>query len=116
MTLPFRTAFNTITGHARTEPSAHILLAAGTPLSFSNMHMACEYHLPQAGAVRRAGIWRFPAGGLLRVARILDENDAEKFSNLTFSLISVHGGSDVVALLQTMLTPQGRIIPFLGYY
>ena len=110
------TAFDTIIDHANAEPAAHVLLASSTSLSFSNMHMACEYYLPQAGAVRRGGVWRFPSGARLRVAKITSETDADKLGHLDFSLISVQAEGDVVALLQPMLTLQGRIIPFLGYY
>jgi hypothetical protein len=102
--------------HANAEPAAHILLAASTSISFTNMHMACEYYLPQAGAVRNGGIWRFPNGARLRVSKVSNETDADKLAHLDFSLISVQAEGDVVTLLQPMLTLQGRIIPFLGYY
>jgi hypothetical protein len=110
------TAFDTIIDHANTVPSAHILLAASTSLSFSNMHMACEYYLPQAAALRKGGIWHFPNGARLRVSRVSSEADADKLADHDFSLISVQAEGEVVALLQPMLTLQGRIIPFLGYY
>lgn len=109
-------AFDAIIDHATFDTTAHILLASSTSLSFSNMHMACEYYLPQAGAVRKGGIWHFPNGAKLRVAKITSEIDADKLAHLAFSLISVQAEGDVVALLQPMLTLQGRIIPFLGYY
>lgn len=102
--------------HANADPAAHILLASSTSLSFSSMHMACEHYLPQAGAVRKGGVWRFPNGARLRVAKISSEADTDKLAHLDFSLISVQAEGDVVALLQPMLTLQGRIIPFLGYY
>ena len=110
------TAFDIIMDHASAEPSAHVLLAANTSISFTNMHMACEYYLPQAGAVRKGGIWRFPNGARLRVVKVTDETDADKLAHHDFSLISVQAEGDVVTLLQPMLTLQGRIIPFLGYY
>jgi hypothetical protein len=110
------TAFDTIIDHANTEPAAHILLAASTSLSFSNMHMACEYYLPQAGAERKGGIWRFPNGAKLRVSKVTNEADAERLAHHDFSLISVQAEGEVVTLLRPMLTLQGRIIPFLGYY
>ena len=110
------TAFDTILDHTSAEASAHVLLAASTSVSFSNMHMACEYYLPQAAAVRKGGVWRFPNGARLRVAKITNEMDADKLVHLDFSLISVQAEGEVVALLQPMLTLQGRIIPFLGYY
>lgn len=110
------TAFDIIMDHAGAHPSAHVLLAASTALNFANMHMACEYYLPQAGAVRKGGVWRFPNGARLRVARVTNEADAEKLGHLDFSLISVQAEGEVVTLLQPMLTLHGRIIPFLGYY
>lgn len=110
------TAFDTIIEHGNGDSAAHMLLAANTSLSFSNMHLACEYYLPQAAAVRRGGVWHFPNGARLRIAKVTNEADAEKLSHLDFSLISVQAEGETVALLQPMLTLQGRIIPFLGYY
>lgn len=110
------TAFDTIIEHANADSAANILLVSSTSFSFSNMHMACEYYLPQAGAVRKGGIWRFPNGARLRVAKITNETDADKLAHLDFSLISVQAEGEIVALLQPMLTLKGRIIPFLGYY
>jgi hypothetical protein len=110
------TAFDLIINHANAEPSAHILLAASTSISFTNMHMACEYYLPQAGAVRKGGVWCFPNGSKLRVSRVTNEADADKLAHHDFSLISVQAEGEIVTLLQPMLTLQGRIIPFLGYY
>jgi hypothetical protein len=109
-------AFDTIIDHANILPSAHILMAASTPISFSNMHMACEYYLPQAAAVRKGGIWYFPNGARLRVSKVSNEADADRLSAHDFSLIAVQAEGEIVALLQPMLTLQGRIIPFLGYY
>jgi hypothetical protein len=110
------TAFDIIINHANSTPTASILLAAGTSLSFSNMHRACEYHLPQAAATRRGGVWTFPNGARVRVAKVHDEACLDKLAHLQFSLISVQVEGDIVALLQTLLTLQGRLIPFLGHH
>jgi hypothetical protein len=109
------TAFDIIINHANSVPTASILLVAGTNLSFSNMHRACEHHLPQAAATRRGGVWSFPNGSRLRIAKILDESCIDKLAHQDFSLISVQAEAEIVVLLQPLLTLQGRLIPFLGH-
>ena len=109
------TAFDTIIEHGNGDPAAHMLLAANTSLSFSNMHLACEYYLPRpppcAGAVsgtfqRRPVAHRQGDRGGRRGEAV----PSRFFPDLR------PGGGETVALLQPMLTLQGRIIPFLGYY
>jgi hypothetical protein len=110
------TAFDQVIDHANANPGANLLLAASTPLSFSNMHRSCEYYLPQAAAKRINGIWVFPNAARLRIAKIASQADVDKLLKFDFSLISVQAEGDVIALLQPLLTLDGRIIPFLGYY
>lgn len=110
------TAFDQVMTHANSTPGTNLLLAASTPLSFSNMHRACEYYLPQAAAKRVNGIWIFPNAARLRIARVSTQDDVDKLLKFDFSLISVQAESEVITLLQPLLTLNGRIIPFLGYY
>jgi hypothetical protein len=109
-------AFDEVISHANGHPGTNVLLASGTPLGFSNMHRSCEYYLPQAGARRVNGVWNFPNGARLRVAKIQDQVAADKLLPLDFSLICVQAEGDTIALLRPLLTLDGRIIPFLGHY
>lgn len=107
-------AFDAVMTHAASSPGASILLASGTPAGFVNMHSACEHYLPQAGAKRVAGVWFFPNKSRLRIARAIDIGDIATFSDRRFSLIAVVAESEVICLLEPLLTAEGRIIPFLG--
>jgi hypothetical protein len=107
-------AFDAVMEHARVTPGASILLAAGTAAGFVNMHSACEYYLPQAGANRISGVWFFPGNSRLRVARIADMEDLASISSRRFSLVAAVVESEAIVLLEPLLTPDGRIIPFLG--
>lgn len=107
-------AFIEVIDHIKETPEASVLLAAGTSQTFVTMHSACEYHLPQAGGWRVAGVWFFPNKARLRIARVSDMHDAAQISSRRFSLIAIHAEAEVVAVLQPLLLPNGRIIPFLG--
>lgn len=109
-------SFDIIFNHINSDPAASVLLAAGTSVGFSNMHRACEYYLPQAAGVRRGGVWSFPNGARLRIAKVWDDQDMDRIMQLDFSLIAVQAEGEAIALLQPLLTLQGRIIPFLGNY
>ena len=107
-------AFSQVIDHVKETPGASVLLAAGTAQAFVTMHSACEYYLPQAAGWRVAGVWFFPNKARVRVARISDLDDADAISARRFSLVVVHGEAEVVAILEPLLMPGGRIIPFLG--
>jgi hypothetical protein len=107
-------AFDAIMEHAR-DPDRAILLAAGSPPGYVNMHGACEHYLPQCGAKRVAGVWFFPSKSRLRVARVITMDDLAAISSRRFSLIATVAEPEAVRLLEPLLTPEGRIIPFLGH-
>lgn len=109
-------AFDTVISHAVGNPGANLLMASSLPIGFSNMHCACEYYLPQAAAKRVNGVWVFPSDARLRIARVSTQDDADKLMRFDFSLICAQAEGDVIALLQPLLTLNGRIIPFLGNY
>ncbi len=107
-------AFNDVIDHIHATPDASILLAAGTAQTYVNMHSACEHYLPMAGGWRVAGVWFFPNKSRVRISRIADMEDAAQVSSRRFTLIAVHAEAEVIAVLQPLLTTQGRIIPFMG--
>jgi hypothetical protein len=107
-------AFDAIMDHAR-DPDRHILLAAGSPTGYVNMHGACEHYLPQSSAKRVAGVWIFPSNSRLRVARIMTMDDLVAVSSRRFTLIASVAEPEAVHLLEPLLTAEGRIIPFLGH-
>jgi hypothetical protein len=109
------TAFTMVMDHAAATVTGSILMASGTPAGFVNMHSACEHFLPQTGAKRVAGVWFFPNGARLRIARTADIADIAKISSRRFTLIAVVAESEVIRLLEPLLTADGRIIPFLGH-
>jgi hypothetical protein len=107
-------SFDEIMEHAAARSDASILLAAGTATGFVNMHEACEHFLPQTGAKRVAGVWVFPNKARLRVARVADMSDLSKISSRQYSLVAAVAESEVIKLIEPLLTADGRIIPFLG--
>lgn len=107
-------AFDAVIDHANANPGASILLAAGTASGYVNMHSAAEHYLPQAGAVRTAGVWFFPNKARVRIAKVSDIGDVSKISDRRFSLIAVVAEGEVIKLLEPLLTADGTLIPFLG--
>ena len=107
-------AFEDIIDHVNVQPGASVLLANSTAAGYVNLHKACEYYLPQAGAERIAGVWFFANKSRVRIARISDMEDIAKISNRQFSLIAVHADAEVIAMLRPLLLMEGKIIPFHG--